>query len=223
MWLLEKENILVPYQAGFRKGRSAIDNLVALEYLIQETFRKREHAVMVLFDIKGAYDMTWRYGVIQSLHRYGLRGNLPKIIQSFLNNRSFCVRVGNTFSDPKNLENGIPQGSTLSCSLFAIAINEICQCIDDSISTFLYVDDLAIVLSGRTIGEISRRIQPAINQIVQNGESIGYLFSTEKTQCIHFCRLRTPHYDPVLYINDYNIPCKNSVKFLGAIFDSKLS
>uniref|UniRef100_A0A1Y1K316 Reverse transcriptase domain-containing protein n=1 Tax=Photinus pyralis TaxID=7054 RepID=A0A1Y1K316_PHOPY len=60
---LERNNIYVPYQTGFRKGRSTIDHLVKLSDRILNTFDSGEHLVGVFFDIKGAYDMTWRYGI----------------------------------------------------------------------------------------------------------------------------------------------------------------
>lgn len=223
MWFLEKENILVPYQSGFRKGRSTMDHLVALENSIQESFRRREHCVAVFFDIKGAYDTTWRYGVLHKLYKYGLRGKLPLLIKSFLSERNFRVRIGNTLSEIHTLENGTPQGSTLSCTLFALAINEIAENIDSSISRYLYVDDLSIVLSGKTVGEITRKLQPAINSIIKNGEDIGFVFAKEKMHCIHFCKLRRPHYDPMLFAGDVVIKCVNSVKFLGLVFDRTLT
>ena len=41
--------------------------------------------------------------------------------------------------------------------------------------------------------------------------------------CVHFCRLRKFHSDPQLLLNDSPIPVIEEVKFLGIIFDKKLS
>jgi len=40
---------------------------------------------------------------------------------------------------------------------------------------------------------------------------------------MHFCRLRKPHLDPSLTLNDTLIPVVEETKFLGLIFDHKLS
>ena len=51
----------------------------------------------------------------------------------------------------------------------------------------------------------------------------GFKFSPTKTQCVHFCKLKKPHNDPVLKIGDIEIPVVKEAKFLGVIFDKKLS
>ncbi|XP_030765006.1 uncharacterized protein LOC115889195 [Sitophilus oryzae] len=63
-------------------------------------------------------------------------------------------------------------------------------------------------------------MQPSINQICKQARSVGFTFSEEKTSCMHFCRLRRPHYDPLLYLEETPIRCPRTIKFLGIIFDS---
>ena len=41
--------------------------------------------------------------------------------------------------------------------------------------------------------------------------------------CIHFCRLHKTHQDPTLTLNGSPIPVVEETKFLGIIFDRKLS
>uniref|UniRef100_A0A1Y1KII9 Reverse transcriptase domain-containing protein n=1 Tax=Photinus pyralis TaxID=7054 RepID=A0A1Y1KII9_PHOPY len=219
---LESNNAYVPYQTGFRKGRSTVDHLVKLTDRILRAFDSGEHLVAVFFDIKGAYDMTWRYGILQNMYKYNLRGNLPKFIKSFLEDRKFCVRIGDINSKEYVLENGVPQGSTLSCSLFGIAINEIAKGVEESIDKCLYVDDLMVCCSGKTVGTITRNLQTAINIICHNANAVGYVLSEEKTKVVHFCRLRKPHYDPVLFMNNRIISVVQEVKFLGLTFDRGL-
>ena len=43
-----------------------------------------------------------------------------------------------------------------------------------------------------------------------------------KTQCVHFCQLRKMH-NPTLKLDGSEIPVVNQYKFLGVIFDKKLS
>ena len=51
----------------------------------------------------------------------------------------------------------------------------------------------------------------------------GFKFSKSKTQCVHFCQLRKIHDDPELYLYRSLIPVVDDFKFLGLIFDRKLS
>uniref|UniRef100_A0A1Y1KRE1 Reverse transcriptase domain-containing protein n=1 Tax=Photinus pyralis TaxID=7054 RepID=A0A1Y1KRE1_PHOPY len=210
-------------QAGFRRGYSTIDQLVYLENYLQEGYKNRHHTVGVFFDIEKAFDMTWRGGILLQLEKWGFKGSLPKVISSFLSNRTFRVKINGSLSQAYVLENGIPQGSTLSCTLFNIAINSLVNNIGTDVKCCLYVDDLCIFGSGKTIGQISRKMQPIVNQVLENAEETGFTFSITKTKCVHFCRLRTAHYDPLLFINQTPIPCVDYVRFLGVTLDSKLT
>ena len=223
VWCLEEKQLLTNCQMGFRKNRSTTDNLLALEQHIQTSFCTWSHTVAVFFDLEKAYDLTWRHGINQTLHQWGFHGRLTKFIKSFLSHRLFTVKVGNMSSQRFVLENGIPQGSTLSVTLFAVAINNIVNNIDPQINYRLYVDDLCIFYSDKSTERMQMKLQQAIDQLSQNALNLGFRFSPLKTQAMHFCRLRNPHTDPNLFINGSPITYKNRITFLGIMFDSKLN
>ncbi|GBL55403.1 hypothetical protein AVEN_232920-1, partial [Araneus ventricosus] len=135
--------------SGFRKGRSTIDNLLALETDIRLSFLQRKHLVAIFFDIEKAYDRTWRYGILKDLYDLGLRGNLPIFIRNFLQLRKFRVKVESEFSDFFIQEEGVPQGSVLSVTLFILKINAILKQLPTSVRGYLYVDDLYKKCTGR--------------------------------------------------------------------------
>ena len=72
VWLLEKNNLIVDVQSGFRRQRGTIDYLVHFETFVREAFINRQHVVSVFFDLKSAYDTTWKYGILKDLHDFGL-------------------------------------------------------------------------------------------------------------------------------------------------------
>ncbi|GBM82346.1 hypothetical protein AVEN_54778-1 [Araneus ventricosus] len=51
----------------------------------------------------------------------------------------------------------------------------------------------------------------------------GHAISPEKSRCFHFCRKRNLHIVPVIYIRNFAIPVVNDIRFLGIIFDRKLT
>ena len=116
VWFLENNKLINKYQFGFRKIRSTTDNLIILENEVQQSLNARNHFIAVFFDIQKAYDTAWKYGILQKFHQYGLRGSLPNFIKGFLLNRSIKVRVGNSLSEEYAVDEGIPQGSVLSCT-----------------------------------------------------------------------------------------------------------
>jgi ribonuclease HI len=223
MYYIEKNNCLSKYQSGFRRGRSSIDNALDLESKIRNAFIRKNHLVAIFFDIEKAYDRTWRYGILRQLYNHDIRGNLAIFIQNFLYLRNFKVRVGNTMSDVFIQEEGVPQGSVLSVTLFILAIDKILGEIPTSVKGSLYVDDLHISCEGSDMRYINRQLQTAVNKISKWSERNGFKFSPSKTSCVHFCRKRGIHPDPDIHFSGQNIEVVSEAKFLGIIFDNKLT
>ena len=113
---------------------------------------------LCFFDLEKAYDTTWRYGILKDLHDLGLKGRLPLFVQSFLENRTMQVRVGSTLSDLYDQEQGVPQGSILSTTLFNIKINNIVNCLDNKTDGSLYVDDFGICYRSKNMRTIERHL-----------------------------------------------------------------
>ena len=223
VWYLEINNLISPVQSGFRSERSTNDNLVRLETFIRDAFVKKEHVVAVFFDLEKAYDTTWKYGILRDLHELGVKGRLANYLESFLAERSFQVRVGSTLSDTFRLSQGVPQGSILSTSFFNIKINSIMNCLDPKTDGSLYVDDFCMCYRSKNMRTIERHLQQCINRIEDWALHNSFKFSKSKTHCVHFCQLRKVHDDPELYLYGSLIPVVEDFKFLGIIFDRKLS
>lgn len=223
VWFLESNKCLTPVQYGFRKARCTTDALLSLESDVCEAFAKNHHQVTVFFDLEKAYDTAWCHGILRCLFEFGLRGRLPVFIKKFLSNRLIRVRVGSTLSESHPLEDGVPQGSILSVTLFAVAINGVIDVLPDGVRSSLYVDDLSISFSATRMILIERKLQLAINKISSWADKNGFRFSALKTAAIHFCRLRGVHPDPDLYLANRRISCVETTRYLGLVFDSRLT
>jgi len=68
---------------------------------------------------------------------------------------------------------------------------------------------------------------PSADSIRIRSDSIRIQYSNRfepyKTVCVHFCRLHKLHRDPLLALNGSATPVVEETKFLGIIFDRKLS
>ena len=223
VYVLETNNMISSWQSGFRRGRSTIDNILALETNIRNAFLRQNHLVCIFFDIEKAYDKTWRYGILHDLFNLNLRGNLPIFIKKFLSLRRFQIRIGSVLSDIFLQEEGVPQGSVLSVTLFSLKINGILNQLPIAVKGSLYVDDLQISYQGKDMLFIERLLQIAINHITSWTNKSGFNFSADKTSCVHFCRLRGIHPDPEVFINHRQISVVDTSHFLGVTFDKKLT
>ena len=82
----------------------------------------------------------------------------------------------------------------------------------------LFVDDFGIFIRSKNIETIEFKLQQCLNNIEDWATENGFKFSKTKTQCVHFCQIRQLHLDPHL-----TIPVVSEAKFLGLLFDNKLS
>ena len=218
VWFLEKNKLIATVQSGFRKQRG-----IRFETFIHEACIKKEHVVSVFFDLESACDTTWKYGIMNDLHDFGIRGRLAYFIYAFLNERQFKVRVGDTFSNPHIQQMGVPHGSILSVTLFSVKINNIVKSVCPGVECFLYVDDFCICYRSKHMHTIERQLQEVLINLSKWSSENGFKFSKTKTKCMHFCQSRKLHLDPELTLDRVQIDVVPEFKFLGLLFDSKLS
>ena len=114
----------------------------------------------------------------------------------------------------------VPQGSV---TLFNIKINNIVKNVNSGTNYALYVDDFLICYRARNMNHIERQLQICLDKFHKWTTENGLKFSKEKTKCIHFCNQRKLHLDPVLNIDHTEIPIVEHYKYIGIIFDRKLS
>jgi len=76
---------------------------------------------------------------MKDLHQAGLRGRFPCFIEGFFKNRQFSVRLGACLSGLFDHEMGVPQGSVLSATLFALKRNSIVKAISPGVECSLYI------------------------------------------------------------------------------------
>ena len=154
----------------------------------------------------------------------GLRGNLPEFISNFLDHRSVQVKVGSELSDSFPQEEGVPQGSILSPILFEIKINSIMDTLSKDTDGSLYVDDFMMAYTSKSkIDCTERHLQLNLKKLEKWADENGFKFSTSKTQAVHFCRKTSCIRNPELTLYGKRIEVKNEARFLGVIFDKKLS
>ena len=222
-WFLERHDIFTRAQCGFRKHRSAVDHILALDTEVRSGFIKKKHIGAVFFDIEAAYDTVPRDLILRKLHNYGICGRMGLFIENFLLNRRFRVRVGSSHSSSFEPEKGVPQGGVLSVALFAVLINDISDELPAAVGRSLFVDDLAIWYTASGASHVSRQLQLAVTRLEQWSTNNGLRFSVAKTTSVHFCRRRCA--DPDLGIRLYGQTVKTELaaRFLGVIFDRRLT
>ena len=80
----------------------------------------------------------------------------------------------------------MPQGSVLSCSLFAMAINDVITVIPQSVNGLLCVDDLIIYTSGFYMPAIERRLQQTIKNVYDWTIRSGFTILADNIVAVQF-------------------------------------
>ncbi|GFT73218.1 RNA-directed DNA polymerase from mobile element jockey [Trichonephila clavipes] len=140
---LNDNDVLIPQRHGFRAGLSTSHQLLRVVEYIKSGFQDRKSTGAVFLDIQKAFDRVWHVGLLYKLIKMNTPPHLIKLINSFLNNRSFTVKVNNTHSSNRIIIAGMPQGSSISPILFNIYVNDTPRTSQSTICMF--ADDTAIL------------------------------------------------------------------------------
>ena len=127
-------------QAGFRRGRSTVDQLGPNT---TNTIHRRQLSAReswaVFLDVTSAYDTAWDRGLLRAIPDRNMVG----FIMEMLSNRSFVVHTSDgQRSKLRRRMNDVPHGSVLSPMLFNNYISDIPE---TECRKYGYVDDLAIL------------------------------------------------------------------------------
>ena len=221
-WHMEKTESYSPTQHGFRPGRSTEDPLVSLDHQIRSTLVNKQVTVAVFFDLKNAFDTINHEHVLYKLSKAGVKGNMLNWIKEFLHNRSYQVLVGNSKSEPKHIERGVPQGSCLSPTFFNIIMSDIPHNIRTIIKE--YADDIAILSTADTLELAFYNAQLAITELEAWANKWCLQFNANKTKSLCFTlkkvgdKLQEPRFQ--LKLNQEDIEWVENTRYLGVTLDA---
>lgn len=121
---MEEKKIIPESQAGFRSGRSIMDNIYILNHLIQREKAKKsgkDGTIWTLFiDLKAVFDNVDRAKLWDILEEKGINKNLTWRMRKIYEITESSVRGKEGNSKDFRIKKGVRQGCVLSPTLFNV-------------------------------------------------------------------------------------------------------
>jgi len=186
------EEVLSEAQAGFRPGRSTIDQLLSLR-LIAEKYQEFDKDLFICYvDFQKAFDSVWRKGLWQTMRHLGYDRKVVRLLESLYEGTKSGVRVGTNGEVSNWFETlvGVLQGCVLSPLLFNVMLEVVMAMADvdetgiivsgNRISNLRFADDIAFLADGQS------DLQQQITSLHTASSRFGLKISTSKTevQCV---------------------------------------
>ena len=228
----ESNNWFSDLQAGFRRGRSCMDQILRITQAIEDGFqsKKLERSVLVLLDYSKAFDQVWRERLLLTMIDKGVPMLAIRWIHDFLLNRQAKVRLHGEESSTRRLRQGVPQGCVLSPLLFLFFIDNLAHRLvsvtepSEKLVFSIFADDVTILARHTSLEEAAKAAQRAVNIVSRWSTEWKLTLNASKSEVAFFSTYtRESKHQPHVTIKGVKIPFNKHPKLLGVYLDRQLS
>jgi len=178
-------NILPESQHGFLKTKSVTTNLLEAHSDWTNALDSKMNVDIVYFDFAKAFDKVSHTLLIQKLEKIGVKGTLLKWIKNFLSNRTFNVKIEDTYSQSYKITSGVIQGSVLGPLLFLFYVHDLPNfCNVHNVNIKFFADDLKAYICYQK-SESTIFLQKFIDNVFEWSVRNGLEISLEKCKVLH--------------------------------------
>lgn len=222
-----------PLQFGFVNGKSTSHAITLISEDIHAASFKKTPTLAASLDLQKAFDSVWINGLIFKLNMLNFPMHLIHIIAKFLIERTFQVRFNHKTSSIKTILAGVPQGSILGPILFNIYISDFPTYLDNGIKTVFFADDIFIYISRKhiptAIDELNKYLKLITEYLniwklqVSYDKCKSILFRKSEKHITKSCKIFKDNENIKVIFNSFQIENVDNLKYLGIIFNYKLS
>ena len=213
--------LLPKEQAGFRRGKSTVDQVVLLTQNIGDSFEAKKKAGAVFINLTAAYDTVWHRGLTCKLLRLLSDMHMVRMIMELVRNRSFTLTTGDSKSRLCRLKNGVLQGSVLAPLLFNIYTYDLPSMI---CRTFAYADNLALLHSSENWKDLEGSLSQDMSTLSAYLQTWRLKLNHTKTVTATFhLNNRDAKRELKVYNNGRRLPFCPTPTYLGVKLDRSLT
>lgn len=215
--LLERK-VIPEHQFGFRERHGTVEQTHRVCDTIRKSLEQREYCSSAFLDIQQAFDKVWHKGLLCKI-KQNISHSYFLILKSYLEDRIFYVKEGDTISEFRDINAGVPQGSVLGPMLYTLYTADLP--LTPGITTATFADDTAILASNKDPRLASENLQKSLNKVnewlqkwkikASAAKSVQVTFTLKKGDC------------PPVMLGQSTLPHSDHVRYLGLHIDRKLT
>ena len=221
----EAEEHLAEEQAGFRPGRSTVEQIFNCHIMMEKHLQHQKELYHNFIDFKKAFDRVWHNGLWHVMRSFGMEEGLIQIIQALYKNATSAVLLNSDIGEYFKTTVGVRQGCLLSPVLFNLFLEKIMR---ETLHNF----KSTVSIGGRTLSNLrfaddidlmggsNKELQELTTRLTQRSGAYGMEVSSEKSKVMKNSSNTTP---VQIFMNGQELEEVSTFKYLGATLskDSK--
>ena len=218
-----------PLQSAYRSGHSTETALVKINNDIVSSLDGGQCVILASLDLSSAFDTVDHAIFLRRLQdMYGICNTFQKWFDSYLTNRQPRVCINTSFSNPRYLKCGVPQGSVLGARIYTMYVRPMSEIINrHNVSYHSYADDSQLYIQCDNNEESIRcaitRLEQCISDICEWMSGNSLKINQDKTEFIIFSCKSDQYNHLSLNVGSEIIHPSKSVKILGVTLDSNMN
>ena len=225
---MTSNNLYSTAQSAYRPNHSCETALLRVQNDLLQAVDRHQEVILVLLDFSAAFDTIDHNIFLRRLnHRYGIGGTALKWFESYLEERTQSVSVGEAVSAPRTLRYGVPQGSVAGAPGFTYYSAPLSDVIKQhGLDHVNYADDTQVYLIFEP-GNHDSKIE-VLERCIRDIKAWAVLnkmkFNDDKTEILH-CHSRFINSTPPssITIGDSAVEMSAEARNLGVLFEDNLS
>ena len=156
---MENTNQFHTHQYGFRAGRSIQDVLLYTTAYINKHHTKIpcSFTQLTCLDVEKAFNKVWHNGLNFKIFELDLPIILQKFLCNYITDRTYSIQNNGYESNKFMSSAGIPQGSSLSPTLFNILSGDLPSPVYDNSLILSYADNITILSTSNTLRTLTKK------------------------------------------------------------------
>ena len=209
-------------QAGFRKGKSCIDQIFTLRQIIEQNHEWNGPLYALFIDFEKAFDSIDRDSLWKILRWHGFPNKIISAIKIIYERFQCRVVCGNHITEPFEVHTGVKQGCVLSPLLFNLVIDWLMTQTTDkprgirwtlttSLEDLDFADDITLLASSH------KDMQEKLNRLISFASNVGLKLNKNKTKLIK----QNAGSNQPIKIDNTEVEIVNNFTYLGSIISSE--